>query len=83
MPEGSCCCLCRGRPTAAPVRDHPGDLEVVPADAVKKIASRPRGELRRAAQRRAPTGHIIEDQIWVGMPEILPWGVDRIDADEV
>ena len=34
-------------------------------------------------QHRVPTGHVIPGQIWPGVPEILPWGVDRIDADEV
>jgi serine protease len=61
----------------------PAVVADIPANAVKKLQSDASVSFVEEEQHRVPTGHIIPGQIWPGTPEILPWGVDRIDADEV
>jgi serine protease len=55
----------------------------VPAQEAKELEKNAAVSYVEEEQHRTPTGHIIPGQLWTGTPEILPWGVDRIDADEV
>lgn len=55
----------------------------VPAQAAKELEKKAAVSYVEEEQHRTPTGHIVPGQLWPGTPEILPWGVDRIDADEV
>ena len=55
----------------------------VPAQAAQKPKNNAAVSYVEEEQHRTPTGHVIPGQLWTGTPEILPWGVDRIDADEV
>jgi serine protease len=55
----------------------------VPAQAAQELKTNAAVSYVEEEQHRTPTGHIIPGQLWNGTPEILPWGVDRIDADEV
>jgi serine protease len=55
----------------------------VPAQAAQELKTNAAVSYVEEEQHRTPTGHIVPGELWTGTPEILPWGVDRIDADEV
>jgi subtilisin len=61
----------------------PAAAASVPANAVKRLESDPRVSYVEEEQHRTPTNHIVEGELWDGTPEILPWGVDRVRADDV
>jgi serine protease len=61
----------------------PAAAASVPANAVKRLESDPRVSYVEEEQHRTPTNHIVEGELWNGTPEILPWGVDRVRADDV
>lgn len=55
----------------------------VPAGAVAALRNHPAVAYVEADELRLPTSHILPLQLWTGSPEILPWGVAKINANDV
>ena len=55
----------------------------IPADAVKSLETSPSVSYVEEEVHRAPLGHIVPGQLYTGTPEILPWGVEGVRADDV
>lgn len=55
----------------------------IPVRAVSALASHPMVAYVEPDYPRYLTSHIIVLQAWSGSPEIVPWGVDKVGADDV
>jgi subtilisin family serine protease len=55
----------------------------ISAGATKTLQSSPAVSYVEEEVHRVPLGHIVEGQLYTGVPEILPWGVERVRADDV
>lgn len=61
----------------------PALAAVIPSGAARNLLTHPDVAYVETDYSRTPYGHIIPNSIYDGSFEILPWGVDRVNADAV
>ena len=61
----------------------PAIAAVIPSQAVARLQSDRRVSYVEEEQHRVPEEHIVEGELYDGSYEILPWGVDRVRADDL
>ena len=55
----------------------------ISAPAAKQLEKSPAVSYVEEEVHRAPFAHIVPGELYTGTPEILPWGVERVRADDV
>jgi serine protease len=61
----------------------PAIAATMPAPAIARLRSHPRVSYVEEEQHRVPEDHIDPGTLYDGSYEILPWGVDRVRADDL
>jgi serine protease len=61
----------------------PAIAAVIPSRAIAQLQSDPTVSYVEEEQHRIPEEHIVDGELYDGSYEILPWGVDRVKADDL